>query len=93
MDEIRTVDDLIKAKGLTAEEQEKLREIIAECKEREVQIQTASDQARRSLEGLTKTFSYIVDTISTVGRAVDELHDEVGRLQLRMMPAEQFFRD
>jgi hypothetical protein len=93
MDEIKTVDDLIRMKGLTVEEQEKLQDVIAECRAREAQIKTASEQAKRNLEGLTKTFGYIVQTISTVGRAVDELHEEVGRLQLRMMPEEHFFRD
>jgi hypothetical protein len=33
-----------------------------------------------------------MDTISSVGKAVEDLHEEVEKLQLRMMPAEQFFQ-
>jgi polyhydroxyalkanoate synthesis regulator phasin len=93
MNRIRTVDDLIKAKNLTPEEEEKLRDIIEECRMREVQIQEASDAARQNIEGLTRTFGTIVDTIAHVGRAVDELHEEVGKLQLKLMPDTQFYHD
>ncbi len=93
MNAIKTVDDLIRAKNLTPEEEEQLRDIIEECRKREVQIQEASDTAKRNIEGLTKSFGMIVDTISNVGKAVDELHDEVERLQLRMMPEAQFFHE
>jgi hypothetical protein len=93
MDGIKTVDDLIKAKGLTAKEEENLRDIIEECRLREAQIKVASEQAKRNLEGLTKTFSHLVDGIYNVGQAVSELHTEVEKMQLRMMPEEQFFRD
>ena len=93
MNEIKTVDDLIRAKNLTPEEEEELRNIIEECRKREVQIQEASDTAKRNIESLTKSFGMIVDTISNVGKAVDELHDEVERLQLRMMPEAQFFHE
>jgi hypothetical protein len=92
MDNIKTVDDLIRARGLSADEQEKLRDIIEECRVREVQIREASESAKRNLEGLSRAFDSVVDTIYTVSRAVDDLQDEVGRLQLTMMPAEQFFQ-
>lgn len=93
MDGIKTVDDLIRAKGLTTEEQEQLRDIIGECRLREVQISAASETARRNLEGLSRSLGMIIDTISSVGKAVDHLHEDVERLQLRMMPADQFFRE
>ena len=92
MKEIKTVDDLIRAKVLTEEEQEQLREIIAECRLREVKIKEASDAARLNLESLSRSFGTVIDTISMVNRAVDDLHDEVGKLQLRMMPEEHFFQ-
>lgn len=92
MKDIKTVDDLIRAKGLSAEEQEKLRDIIEECRTRELQIREASETARQNLEGLTKTFGMVIDTISNIGKAVDDLHNEVEKLQLKMMPEEQFFQ-
>jgi hypothetical protein len=93
MNGIKTVDDLIRAKKLTPEEEEQLREIIEECRNRETQIQEASDTAKRNIEGLSRSFGVIVDTISSVGKAVDELYGEVERLQLRMMPEAQFYRE
>jgi len=93
MDGIKTIDDLIQAKKLTPEEQEELREIIEECRIRETQIEEASRMTRQNLEGLSRSFGLIVSTISDVGKAVDELHEEVGRLQLKMMPETQFYRD
>lgn len=93
MNRIKTVDDLIKAKNLTPEEEEQLRDIIDECRKREAQILEASETARQNIEGLTKSFCVIVDTISHVGRAVDELHEEVEKLQLKMMPETQFYHE
>jgi hypothetical protein len=92
MKEIKTVDDLIRAKGLSVEEQEKLRDIIEECRIREVQIREASETTRQNLEGLGRTFGMVIDTISSISKAVDDLHEEVERLQLKMMPEEQFFQ-
>jgi hypothetical protein len=92
MIEITAVDDLIRAKGLSAEEQEKLRDIIADCRARELRIKEASESAKRNLEGLSRTIGLIVDNISTIGRAINDLHEEVERLQLKLMPEEQFFR-
>ncbi len=91
MNGIKTVDELIRARELSAEEQEKLRDIIEECRLREEKIREASESAKRNLEGLSRTFGMMIDTIASVGRAVDELHEEVGKLQLRMMPEENFF--
>ncbi len=92
MNGIKTVDDLIRAKGLSAQERERLRDVIEECRIREARIKEASDSAKRDLESLSHTFAMIVETVSTVGKAVDQLQEEVDRLQLRMMPEERFFR-
>jgi hypothetical protein len=93
MEGIKTVDELIRAKDLTAEEEENLKDIIEECRLRESQIKMASEEARRNLEGLSQTFSSLMNGIFNVGRAVDELQIEVEKMQLRMMPEEQFFRE
>jgi len=93
MDGIKTIDDLIQAKKLTLEEQDELREIIEECRIRETQIEEASRVTKQNLEGLSRSFGLIVSTISDVGKAVDELYEEVGKLQLKMMPETQFFRE
>ena len=93
MDGIKTIDDLIRAKKLTPEEQEKLREIIEECRNRETQIEEAAQATQQNLESLSRSFGLIVSSVSDVGKAVDELYEEVGRLQLKMMPETQFYRE
>jgi uncharacterized coiled-coil DUF342 family protein len=93
MNGITTVDELIRSKNLSPEEEEQLREIIEECRRREVLIKEASDSARQNIESLARSFGAIVETISDVGKAVEDLHEEVGRLQLRMMPEANFFHD
>ncbi len=93
MDGIKSVDDLLRAKQLTPEEEELLGDIINECRVREVQIKEVCSEARQNLESLSENFGLIVRTIATVNRAVDHLHEEVERLQLRMMPEEHFYRE
>ncbi len=57
MDGVKTVDDLSGAKGVTAEEEEQLRDIIEECRLREVQIEEASDAARQNIEALSEALA------------------------------------
>ncbi len=90
---VKTVDDLLREKGVTAEEQEKLRDIIEECRLREVQIKEASDAARQNITALSDALARIIGSFAIVGKSVDALHDEFTRLQLRMMPEEQFYRE
>ncbi len=93
MDGVKTVDDLLREKGVTADEEEKLRDIIEECRLREARIKEASDSARQNIQALSDTFTMIIDTFAAISQSVDALNDEFARLQLRMMPEEQFFRE
>jgi hypothetical protein len=93
MDGVKTVDDLLREKGVTADEEEQLRDIIEECRVREIRIKQASDAARENIRALSDTLTMIIDTFTIVGRSVDALHEEFGRLQLQMMPEEQFYRE
>jgi hypothetical protein len=93
MDGVKTVDDLLREKGVTDEEEEQLRDIIEECRLRETQIKEASDAARQNIQTLSDTLTMIIGAFAIVGKSVDALHDEFARLQLRMMPEEHFYRD
>ncbi len=93
MNGVKTVDDLLREKGVTADEEEQLRDIIEECRLREVQIKEASDTARQNIQALSDALTMIIGTFAIVGKSVDALHDEVTQLQLRMMPEEQFYRE
>ena len=42
------------------------------------------------MEKLADTLRMIFDTFAVVSTSVDELHDKVQRLQLRMIPEEHF---
>ena len=93
MEGAKTVDSLLREKNVTAEEEEQLREIIEECRMREAQIKEASDAARQNMEKLADTLKMVFDTFAVISNSVDELHDEVQRLQLRMIPEEHFYRE
>ncbi|OPY61325.1 MAG: hypothetical protein A4E57_04216 [Syntrophorhabdaceae bacterium PtaU1.Bin034] len=93
MDGIKTVDGLLKAKALTPEEEDQLHDIIEECRTRERQIREASRVARQNLESLSRSFGMVMETIATVSKSIDDLHEEVEKLQLRMMPEDQFYRE
>jgi archaellum component FlaC len=93
MERAKTVDDLLGEKGVTPEEEKQLREVIEECRMREADIKRASASARENMEKLADTLKMIVDTFAVVSNSVDELHDEVQRLQLRMIPEEHFYRE
>jgi archaellum component FlaC len=93
MERAKTVDDLLREKGVTPAEEEQLREVIEECRMREADIKKASESARENMEKLADTLKMIVDTFAVVSNSVDELHNEVQRLQLRMIPEEHFYRE
>ncbi|MGA3173791.1 MAG: hypothetical protein ABSE25_05110 [Syntrophorhabdales bacterium] len=93
MDEVKTVDELLKVRDVTPEEEEQLRDIIEECRLREAQIKEVSDAARQNVVALSDTLKMIFDTFAVVSRSVDALHEEVERFHLRMMPDEHFYRE
>jgi hypothetical protein len=93
MDGVKTVDELLKVRDVTPEEEEQLRDIIEECRLREAQIKEVSDAARQNVVALSDTLKMIFDTFAVVSRSVDALHEEVERFHLRMMPDEHFYRE
>ncbi len=93
MEGVKTVDDLLKAKGVTDEELEQLRDVIDECRLREEQIKEASDAARQNIRDLSDALNMIIGTFAVVSKSVDALHDEVSQLQLKMMPEEHFYKE
>ena len=93
MERAKTVDSVLREKSVTPEEEKQLREIIEECRARESEIKKASEAARQNMEKLADTLRMIFDTFAVVSTSVDDLHDEVQRLQLRMIPEEHFYRE
>jgi uncharacterized coiled-coil DUF342 family protein len=93
MEGIKTVDDLVRAKGLTPAEEEQLRDIIEECRQREIKIQEASESTKRNMEALATNLGVIVQAITTIGKSIEELYDEAENMKLKMMPEHEFYRE
>ena len=72
MEGAKTVDSLLREKGVTPEEEEQLREIIEECRTREAQIKEASESARQNMEKLADTLKMVFDTFAVISNSVDE---------------------
>ncbi len=93
MDGIKTVDDLIRAKNLTPEEMEQFKDLIEEFKERERKIEENISTAKANLNQLFDTLRVIGERTVVLGKALEELLDDVGTRQLKMMPSEKFYRE
>jgi len=92
-DEIKSVDDLIRAKNLTAEELMQFRDIIEESKERERKIEEYANAARSNLDQLSASMRILGERAAIVAKALRISLDEMERIQLRMMPSEKFYRE
>ena len=77
MKPVKTIDDLIRDKDLSAEELERHRELIEECRTREVQLQEYSRATRESMQRMT-------DEIDKMSRTAEELWQEAQRLTQRV---------
>jgi hypothetical protein len=92
-DEIRTVDDLIKAKNLTAEELVEFKDMIEEFKERERKIEEHVSAAKSNLNQLSNSMKVLGERASIISKALRISLDEMERIQLRMMPNDKFYRE
>ena len=77
MKPVKTIDDLIRDKGLSTEELERHRELIAECRLREAQI---SEYTRASQESMRK----MNDELNKLARTAEELWEEAQKLTHRV---------
>jgi hypothetical protein len=92
-DDIKTVDDLVRAKNLTPEEQIQFKDMIEEFKERERKIEEYVTAAKSNLNQLSDTMRILGERASVVGKALKESLDEMERIHLRMMPNDKFYRE
>jgi hypothetical protein len=93
MAEIKTVDDLIKAKNLTAEELIQFKDMIVEFKERERKIAEYTSAAKSNLNQLSNSMRILGERASVISKALRISLDEMEKVQLRMMPSDKFFRE
>lgn len=93
MNEIKTVADLLRAKGLTPEEMELHRELIDECRGREQRINESSEQARRQLARLVEGIEMVSKKAVMLEKAVQQLVDQLENVYLRTLPEDTFYRE
>jgi hypothetical protein len=93
MNEIKTVADLLRAKGLTPEEMELHRELIDECLGREQRINEASEQARHQLARLAEGIEMVSKKAVMLEKAVQQLVDQLENVYLRTLPEDTFYRE
>ena len=74
---LKTIDDLIREKDLSAQELERHRELIDECRAREVQLQEYSRATRESMQRMT-------EELDRMSRKAEELWHEAQRLSQRV---------
>ncbi len=77
MKPVKTIDDLIRDKDLSAEELERHRELIEECRAREVQLKEYSRATRESMRRMT-------EELDKMNRTAEELWQEAQRLSRRV---------
>ena len=93
MDNIKTIDDLIKAKNLTPEELMQFKDMIEEFKERERKIEEYTHTAKSNLNELSNSLQRLGERASILGTALRESLDKLERVQLQMMPNDKFYRE
>ncbi len=93
MKEAKTIDELIREKGLTPEEIEMHRELIDECRNREQRIREYAAEARGNLEKLAESLQTVAEKTNLLASMVTNLIEERDSLYLRLLPEDQFYRE
>jgi hypothetical protein len=93
MDEIKTVDDLLKAKKVTLEEHELLQDIIETARTNERKIREYAEQMRSNFNRLSKALQTVEERTFILNKALQGLLDATDTLHLRLMPSEKFYRE
>ncbi|WP_028895850.1 hypothetical protein [Syntrophorhabdus aromaticivorans] len=93
MDEIKTVDDLLKAKNVTPEEYECLKDFIETAKANERKIREYACRMRSNFDRLSQALELIEERMLTLNKALQDLLDASETFQLRLMSSDKFYRE
>jgi predicted transcriptional regulator len=93
MDEIKTVDDLLKAKNVTPEERELLKDIIETARTNERKIREYAEQMKSNFSRLSQALQTMEERTFVLNKALQGLLDAADTLSLRLMPSEKFYRE
>jgi polyhydroxyalkanoate synthesis regulator phasin len=84
---VKTIDDLIRDKDLSAEEFERHRELIEECRAREVQLKEYSRATRESMRRMTEELDKMSRTAEELWQEAQRLSQRVNGIYLHVAPA------
>ena len=87
MKPVKTIDDLIRDKGLSTEELERHRELIEECRAREVQLKEYSRATRESMRRMTEELDKMSRTAEELWQEAQRLSQRVNEIYLHVAPA------
>ena len=84
---VKTIDDLIREKDLSAEELERHRELIEECRAREAQLKEYSRSTRESMRRMTEELDKMSRTAEELWQEAQRLSQRVNGIYLHVAPA------
>jgi hypothetical protein len=90
---IKRVDELISMKNLSPRELELHKELIEECKEREMKIEEYSAQTQGSLQQLAQACETATERAKTIAASIEKVLDEMESLCLKLLPDDQFYHE
>jgi hypothetical protein len=93
MKELKTVEELIHSKNLTAGELELHKELIEECRAREARIAEYSRIAQVNLEKLSQSLTTLKQRAVVLGDALKVLQERADNLYLKLLPEEIFYHE
>lgn len=93
LDNIKSVDDLVRFKNLTEEELESHKNLIEEFRERERKIQKYSRETRENINSFSEELHIVLDRVSLLGDLLRFLMEEMDRFYLKTLPASNFYRE
>jgi uncharacterized coiled-coil DUF342 family protein len=70
---MKTIEELLKEKNLTPEEERNLHELIEECKQREADIQKASEESQEALDRLGNTCLSMLNSLKELNESSQNL--------------------
>ncbi len=93
MNEIKTVDELIRAKNLTEEEMELFADMIEEARQREKMSAEIARQTKANLLRLEDGLNAIAEKTTDISNAMKTLLDQMEILYIKSMPDTKFYRE
>jgi hypothetical protein len=84
---VKTIEDVLREKNLTPEELERHRELIEECRTREIQINEYSRASQVSMNKMTDELVKLARTAEELWQEAQKLTNRVNGIYLRVTPA------